>query len=295
MTDFNNVVSQFRINGIVESVSPIGNGLINETLRVSTIGKDTPDYILQRINDAVFTDVELLQHNIELVTSHIRQKLIQQEEQDVDRKCLQFIKTTDGRTYYQDVYSRYWRMSVFIPDSVTKEEVNPDMCLAERLYRKGVLPKRTCHCDTKVNNMLFDTSGKVLCVIDLDTVMPSFIFSDYGDFLRTGANHVAEDSDNYQAVGLKEDIFKSFTEGYLSSAGSFLTEVETSHLPYAVALFPFMQCVRFLADYLNGDVYFKTKYAEHNLVRSRNQLLLYRDVRRHDQMMADFVQKTLKQ
>ncbi|EID33906.1 mucin-desulfating sulfatase [Prevotella sp. oral taxon 306 str. F0472] len=363
MTDFNNVVSQFRINGIVESVSPIGNGLINETLRVSTIGKDTPDYILQRINDAIFTDVELLQHNIELVTNHIREKLVEQGEKDIERKCLQFVKTTDGRTYYQDAYGRYWRMSVFIPDSITKEEVNPDsafccgetfgnfekmlvdlkeplgevipdfhnmelrmrqlqaavsadvkgrassvqdiidelyrhadeMCLAERLYREGVLPKRTCHCDTKVNNMLFDESGKVLCVIDLDTVMPSFVFSDYGDFLRTSANNVAEDSDNYQAVGFKEDIFKSFTEGYLSSAGSFLTEVEMSHLPFAVALFPFMQCSRFLADYLNGDVYFKTKYAEHNLVRSRNQLLLYRDVRKHDQMMADFVQKTLRQ
>ncbi len=126
MTDFNNVVSQFRINGIVESVSPIGNGLINETLRVSTIGKDTPDYILQRINDAIFTDVELLQHNIELVTDHIREKLVEQGEKDIERKCLQFVKTTDGRTYYQDMYGRYWRMSVFIPDSVTKEEVNPD-------------------------------------------------------------------------------------------------------------------------------------------------------------------------
>ena len=117
MTDFNNVVSQFRINGIVESVSPIGNGLINETLRVSTIGKDTPDYILQRINDAIFTDVELLQHNIELVTNHIREKLVEQGEKDIERKCLQFVKTTDGRTYYQDMYGRYWRMSVFIPDS----------------------------------------------------------------------------------------------------------------------------------------------------------------------------------
>ena len=142
---------------------------------------------------------------------------------------------------------------------------------------------------------MFDQDGKVLCVIDLDTVMPSFIFSDYGDFLRTGANHVAEDSDNYDAVGLKEDIFCSFTEGYLSTAANFLTPVETTHLPYAVALFPYMQCVRFLADYINGDVYYKTKYAEHNFVRSRNQLLLYRDVRRHDQMMADFVKKTLKQ
>ena len=169
-----------------------------------------------------------------------------------------------------------------------------EMCIAERLYRKGTLPKRICHCDTKVNNMLFDADGKVLCVIDLDTVMPSFVFSDYGDFLRTGANRVAEDSDDYQSVGLKEDIFRSFTEGYLGSAGSFLTPVETGHLPYAVALFPYMQCVRFLTDYINGDIYYKIKYPEHNLVRSRNQLLLYRDVRRHDRMMAEFVEKTLK-
>lgn len=363
MTNFNDVVSQFRIEGTVESVSPIGNGLINETLRVKTVDANTPDYILQRINNAIFTDVDLLQHNIELVTDHIRHKLMEKGETDIERKCLRFIQAKDGKTYYKDADDRYWRMSVFIPNAVTKEEVNPEsafccgetfgnfqnmlvdlkeplgetipdfhnmelrlrqlreavsadkagrvasvkdilaelerdadeMCLAERLYREGTLPKRICHCDTKVNNMMFDKDGKVLCVIDLDTVMPSFIFSDYGDFLRTGANYVAEDSDNYDAVGLKEDIFCSFTEGYLSTAGNFLTPVETSHLPYAVALFPYMQCVRFLADYINGDIYYKTKYAEHNLVRSRNQLLLYRDVRRHDQMMADFVKKTLKQ
>jgi mucin-desulfating sulfatase len=182
-----------------------------------------------------------------------------------------------------------------VRDILSEIERNADeMCLAEKLYRDKVLPKRICHCDTKVNNMLFDSDGKVLCVIDLDTVMPSFIFSDYGDFLRTGANYVAEDSDDYQAVGLKEDIFCAFTEGYLSTAGSFLTTIEISHLPYAVALFPFMQCVRFLTDYINGDVYFKTKYAEHNYVRSRNQLLLYHDVRRHDQMMNEFIKKILK-
>ena len=71
-----------------------------------------------------------------------------------------------------------------------------EMCKAERLYREGKLPKRVCHCDTKVNNMMFDEDGKVLCVIDLDTVMPSFIFSDYGDFLRTGANTGDEDDKN---------------------------------------------------------------------------------------------------
>ncbi|MFC2622089.1 MAG: phosphotransferase enzyme family protein, partial [Prevotella denticola] len=231
MIDFINVISQFRIEGAVESVSPIGNGLINETLRVTTVGTDTPDYILQRINDTVFTDVDLLQHNIETVTAHIRHKLEAQGEQDIDRKCLRFIETSAGKTYYKDGNGRYWRMSVFIPDTCTKEEVNPEnafccgetfgnfeqmlvdlkeplgetipdfhnmelrlrqlqeavkadrmgrvasvrdildelecsadeMCLAERLYRKGTLPKRICHCDTKVNNMLFDADGKVLC------------------------------------------------------------------------------------------------------------------------------------
>ena len=362
MGDFYNIVSQFKIEGKIKDILPIGNGLINETLRVSTIAADTPDYILQRINNNVFPDVNLLQHNIEAVTRHIRNKLKELGEEDVNRKCLHFIESVGGKTYYQDANGNYWRMSVFIPDSFTKEEVSPEsvfccgetfgnfekilldldeplgevipnfhnmefrlhqlhdavvadkmgrvasvrdilseiernadeMCLAEKLYRDKVLPKRICHCDTKVNNMLFDSDGKVLCVIDLDTVMPSFIFSDYGDFLRTGANYVAEDSDDYQAVGLKEDIFSAFTEGYLSTAGSFLTAIEISHLPYAVALFPFMQCVRFLTDYINGDVYFKTKYAEHNYVRSRNQLLLYRDVRRHDQMMNEFIKKILK-
>lgn len=362
MGDFYNIVSQFKIEGKIKDILPIGNGLINETLRVSTIAADTPDYILQRINNNVFPDVNLLQHNIEAVTGHIRNKLKELDEEDINRKCLHFIESVGGKTYYQDANGNYWRMSVFIPDSFTKEEVSPEsvfccgetfgnfekilldldeplgevipnfhnmefrlhqlhdavvadkmgrvasvrdilseiernadeMCLAEKLYRDKVLPKRICHCDTKVNNMLFDSDGKVLCVIDLDTVMPSFIFSDYGDFLRTGANYVAEDSDDYQAVGLKEDIFCAFTEGYLSTAGSFLTAIEISHLPYAVALFPFMQCVRFLTDYINGDVYFKTKYAEHNYVRSRNQLLLYRDVRRHDQMMNEFIKKILK-
>ena len=357
------IVSQFRIQGCVEKIEPIGNGLINETLHVTTTEDNCPDYVLQRINNAVFTDVDLLQHNIELVTSHIRRKLQERHEQDIDRKCLRFISTNDNRTYYRDALGRFWRMSLFIPRAVTKEEVNSksafccgqtfgnfeqmlvdlqeplgetipnfhnmelrlqqlheavkadkagrvssvrdmldtlardadEMCLAEQLHRRGVLPKRICHCDTKVNNMMFDEDGSVLCVIDLDTVMPSFVFSDYGDFLRTGANRVTEDSEKYESIGLNEDIFCAFTEGYLCSAAHFLTPVEVSHLPFAVALFPYMQCVRFLTDYINGDTYYKTRYAEHNLVRSRNQLLLYQDVRRHDKMMAEFVQNTIKQ
>lgn len=150
-----------------------------------------------------------------------------------------------------------------------------EMCKAERMYREGSLPKRICHCDTKVNNMLFDNDGKVLCVIDLDTVMPSFVFSDFGDFLRYAANPVMEDSAELDKIDFRMDIFKAFTEGYIEGTRSFLTPVEKSNLPYAACLFPYMQAVRFFADYIGGDTYYKIKYPEHNLVRTRNQMRLF--------------------
>ncbi len=164
-----------------------------------------------------------------------------------------------------------------------------DMTQAERLYREGLLPKRVCHCDTKVNNMMFDADGNVLCVIDLDTVMPSFIFSDYGDFLRTAANTEAEDSPELDKVQFRMNIFKAFTEGYLKSAAGFLTETEIAMLPYAAALFPYMQAVRFLTDYINGDTYYKTAYSEHNLVRTRNQVRLLESIEENMPEMTRFI------
>ena len=168
-----------------------------------------------------------------------------------------------------------------------------EMCKAERLHREGALPKRVCHCDTKVNNMMFDEDGSVLCVIDLDTVMPSFIFSDYGDFLRSAANTGLEDDKNLDNVNFNMEIFKAFTKGYLESAKSFLLPVEVENLPYAAALFPYMQTVRLLADYLNGDTYYKTQYPEHNLVRSKAQFKLLQSAEAHQPEMVAFIQEQL--
>ena len=168
-----------------------------------------------------------------------------------------------------------------------------EMCKAERLYREGKLPKRVCHCDTKVNNMMFDEEGRVLCVIDLDTVMPSYIFSDYGDFLRTGANTGDEDDKDLDKVGFDMEIFKAFTKGYLEGA-TFLTPIEIENLPYAAALFPYMQCVRFLADYINGDTYYKIKYPEHNLVRTKAQFTLLQSVEEHTNEMKPFIDTCLQ-
>lgn len=182
-----------------------------------------------------------------------------------------------------------------VKDIVEEIEKRADsMCRSEQLFREGKLPKRICHCDTKVDNILFDKDDNVLCVIDLDTIMPSFIFSDYGDFLRSAANTMPEDSPEYDKIDFRMDIFKSFTEGYLKTARAFLTPIEIENLPYAATLFPYMQLVRFFADYLDGDNYFKTQYPEHNLVRSKNQLTL---LKRAEEKIADmqaFIDEQLK-
>lgn len=356
MKDLLSIVSHFQLKGTTGTVNPLGSGLINDTYKVTTVEEDAPDYVLQRVNHAIFRDVDMLQGNIEAVTRHIRKKLEQQGEADIERKVLHFLLTDTGKTYWHDG-ENYWRMMVFIPRAKTYETVNPEysyyagsafghfqamladipdtlgetipdfhnmefrlkqlreavaadaagrvkevrplldelekradeMCKAERLHREGRLPKRVCHCDTKVNNMMFDEDGTVLCVIDLDTVMPSFIFSDYGDFLRSAANTGLEDDPNLTNVNFNMDIFRAFTKGYLESARSFLLPIEIENLPYAAALFPYMQCVRFLADYINGDTYYKIRYPEHNLVRAKAQFKLLQSAEEHTPEMKSFI------
>lgn len=356
MKDLLSIVSHFQMQGTVREIKPLGSGLINDTYKVTTAEAGAQDYVLQRINHAIFQNVEMLQSNIEAVTRHIRKKLEENREADVERKVLHFIPTAEGKTYWYDG-ENYWRIMTFIPRAKTYETVNPEysyyagaafgnfqamladipdtlgetipdfhnmefrlkqlrdavaadaagrvqevqyfldeiekradeMCKAERLYREGKLPKRVCHCDTKVNNMMFDEDGTVLCVIDLDTVMPSFIFSDYGDFLRSGANTGLEDDKNLDNVNFNMEIFQAFTKGYLESGKSFLLSIEIENLPYAAALFPYMQCVRFLADYINGDTYYKIQYLEHNLVRTKAQFKLLQSVEEHTPEMKKFI------
>ena len=165
------------------------------------------------------------------------------------------------------------------------------MCKGEQLYRQGILPKRICHCDTKVDNLMFEPDGSVLCVIDLDTVMPNFVFSDIGDFLRSAANTGREDDENLDNVNFNFEIFAAFVDGYLESTRSFLLPVERENIPYAAKLFPYMQAVRFLADYLDGDRYYKIQYPTHNLVRTKAQFKLYESVKANEAKMAEFIAK----
>ena len=143
------------------------------------------------------------------------------------------------------------------------------------LQAKGQLPERVTHNDTKINNVLFDAeSGEPLCVVDLDTVMPGLVAYDFGDMVRTAATTVIEDEPDVRRVDIRIDLFAALARGYLSSAGDSLSHNEKQSLAFGGKLITLEQGIRFLTDYLQGDSYYKTRYAQHNLDRTRNQFAL---------------------
>ena len=350
------IIRQFNLENEVGEPRPVKVGFINDSFMLPSAHEGGKSYFLQRINHHVFRDVEGLQRNIQIVTDHIRKKLTEAGEDDIERKVLQLVPTKDGKLYYSNGAgdeAQYWRVYVNINDSHSTDKVTPEsaelageafgrfqmllsdlpfdsltesiphfhdipfrlqqldeaiaadavgrlkdcteliekinvrrreMCLAEGLFSEGKLPKRINHCDTKVNNMLFDADGKPLCIVDLDTVMPGFVFSDFGDFMRTAANTGAEDDPNLDNIHVNMDVYRAYTRGYLRSA-TFLTPIERGFLAYGCRRMSYMQAVRFLTDYINGDTYYKTDYAEHNLVRTRAQIRLLEEQEFHSDEM----------
>ena len=156
------------------------------------------------------------------------------------------------------------------------------------LLRKGELPLRVTHNDTKLTNvMLDDSTHEPLCVIDLDTVMPGLAAHDYGDAIRFGASTAAEDEPDLSKVEMSLEYFEAFTEGFLRSCGDRLTEKEIDTLPLGAKLMTLECGVRFLTDYLNGDVYFATHRPGQNLDRALTQLKLVEDMeKKWDEMNA---------
>ena len=160
------------------------------------------------------------------------------------------------------------------------------------LLQAGKLPLRVTHNDTKMSNVLIDdATGKALCVIDLDTVMPGLAAFDCGDSIRAGATTAAEDEADLSKVRFDLELFAAYTDGFLSAAGDALTPLELDTLPDGAILMTFEVGIRFLADYLNGDVYFRTAYPEHNLVRARNQFRLVEEMERKRSGMDEIIQK----
>ena len=353
------ILSHFAIPNEVAEPQPLRIGFINDSFVVPAKRVGETSYCLQRINHRVFTNVDGLMNNIQLVTDHIREKLIAAGETDIERKVLRLIPTKDGKLYFRSPAGYYWRLYVLVEPATSQEKVTPAsaeltgqafgrfqsqladlpfdalcesipnfhnmefrlqqldealsadiagrkaackdiiaaidkrremMCLAERLFREGKLQKHINHCDTKVNNVLFDEKGRPICIVDLDTVMPGFVFSDFGDFMRTAANTGLEDDPNLDNIHVDLEIFEAYTRGYLKEA-TFLTPLEKEMLPYGCRLLSYMQTVRFFTDWLNGDTYYKIQYPEHNLVRTRAQLRLVEEQEKSREAMETIIKK----
>ncbi len=167
-----------------------------------------------------------------------------------------------------------------------------DASLLVKELKAGNLPLRVTHNDTKLNNVLFDAdSGKAVCVIDLDTVMPGLVHYDFGDSIRFGASTAAEDEKDLTKVEMDLGLFEAYTRGFLASCGKALTEKEIAYLPFSAKLLTYECGIRFLADYLNGDTYFKIHYPEQNLDRCRTQFKLVADMEKKMEAMQDIVKR----
>ena len=157
------------------------------------------------------------------------------------------------------------------------------------------IPLRVTHNDTKLNNILMDPeTRKGKAVIDLDTVMPGSMLYDFGDSIRFGASTAAEDEKDLDKVHFDIELFRAYAEGFLSALGDSITEKERELLPYSAYLMTIECGMRFLTDYIDGDVYFATKYPEHNLVRCRTQFKLAYEMQQQEKEMSKVIDEILK-
>lgn len=172
--------------------------------------------------------------------------------------------------------------------------VQDQACKLTDMANAGELPLRVTHNDTKINNVLFEKDGiKPLVVIDLDTVMPGVVGHDFGDAIRFAANYVAEDCKEPEKAGVDLRVFRDFAEGFLSMTAKTLTEKEVNTLALSCFVLTAELATRFLADYIDGDLYFKTNYPDHNLVRTRCQIALAKDMILKMGRMEQIVQESV--
>ncbi|MBE6741481.1 MAG: aminoglycoside phosphotransferase family protein [Ruminococcaceae bacterium] len=361
MDELREALGNFAFDGELISVKEFGSGHINKTyIAKYKDGENEQKYVVQKVNNGVFKNVDELMSNVFSVTSFLREK-IRENGGDENRETLHFIRTIDGNNYYRCSDGSFYRAYVFVKDSVSfdfaetpdlfkssgiafgrfqkmlgdfdadslyetienfhdtrwrfENEFLPaltldvkdraDSCkdvidfIIQRKDKMGILvdliddnklPLRVTHNDTKLNNVMFDEKTlECVCVIDLDTVMPGLALYDFGDAIRFGANTAADDEKDLSKVGINLEYFKAFAEGFLSECGDTLNQCEKDYLAFSAWLLTTELAMRFLTDYLNGDVYFKTNYSEHNLDRARNQMQLALSMEEHMQEMKEII------
>lgn len=331
----------YYLGSEVREFRPYGGGHINSTFLVTS--SDGRRFILQKINERVFKDVDSLMDNIMRVTSHLRSKT------DDSRRVMNVEKTLEGKSYIREE-NACWRLIDYVEDSFCLErprscedfresavgfgtfqqmlsdfpaeslnvtipdfhntlnryqqfrkavsedkvgraglvarEIDFVLSIEEeatklvRLQSEGVFPLRVTHNDTKLNNILFDRkTGKALCVIDLDTVMPGLCMNDFGDAIRFGASTADEDERDIEKVWLDMEMFTAFTEGFISACQA-MTKEERDFLPLGALTMTAENGMRFLTDYLEGDIYYMTSRENQNLDRARTQFKLVTDMKR---------------
>ncbi|MPQ44145.1 phosphotransferase enzyme family protein [Clostridium tarantellae] len=160
------------------------------------------------------------------------------------------------------------------------------------MIEKGILPLRVTHNDTKFNNvMIDDETGEGIAVIDLDTVMPGLSLYDFGDSIRSGATTALEDEMDLSKVNFDINLYEQYSKGFLEEVKESLTKEEIEYLPFGAKLMTFECGMRFLMDYINGDVYFKIHREKHNLERARNQFKLVLDMEKQMEEMQNIIKK----
>lgn len=353
---------EFAIAGdFIEGVE-IDSGHINNTYVATYQRQDGKRrrYILQRINEKVFTDPLAVMRNVEAVTRHINWKVLRVKK-DLGGQTLNIYPARGGRSYAVGDGGGIWRCYNFIENCHTYDVVEntrqayqaakafgsfqdlvSDMPLEDivdtipdfhntpkrfarlmevveadplgrlkdvqaeldfikaregicnklvNLAAEGEIPIRVTHNDTKLNNVMMDSdSDEAVCVIDLDTVMPGLSLYDFGDLVRTATSPAEEDEQDLSKVEMRMAMFEALAEGYIDGCDC-LNDTEVENLVTGGKLMTLEVGIRFLTDYLEGDVYFKTSRPDHNLERSKTQLKLVECIEEQEEAMEEFVKK----
>lgn len=162
--------------------------------------------------------------------------------------------------------------------------------ISEQIHDNPDFKKRVTHHDCKISNVLFDNNNHGLCVIDLDTVMPGYFISDFGDMMRTYLSPVSEEEKTFSRIEIREEYFQAIADGYLSEMGNELTSIEKEHLVYAGKFMTYMQSLRFITDHFNNDIYYGARYEGHNFLRANNQIVLLKKIMEKEQKLREAVQ-----
>jgi len=328
------IFSQFNHNEVYKNHTILTNGHINDTYKIEA--SDT-EFILQKINSAIFPNTEELINNKVTVSKHLKN--------NSNYKVSDYLLTINNTFLYHDAKDTIWSLSTYIKQTVTHlipinedmakqaglllgdfhksmkgydvtslhevipnfhnlsfrtlqyenalkygdkdlikeakslidliEELSADAQYLDSLKSSGGLPLRVTHNDAKLSNMLFDeVTGKATSIIDLDTIMSGIIHYDVGDAIRSICSTCNEDEEDLLKIDFNLEYYKAFMMGFLSVMNFHLSDIEKQTLPLAIKYMLYEQSLRFLTDHLNGNIYYKVNFPEHNLVRAKNQLKL---------------------